>query len=393
MVPEGAHPNMTPITIETERVLECARALVRVPSENPPGDTAAAAGEAERWCRDAGLDVQRFEPVPGFVNVVAVLDSGRPGKTLAFNGHLDVVPAMAPELWTHPPYEGAVRDGVLHGRGSCDMKGAIAAAIEAARALGDTGAVTSGKLVLQLVADEEVFGPHGSVALRDAGLAGADAAIVGEPTDLRVGIAQRGLFWTRITCHGVAAHGSTPDLGVSAIEAAARVVLALRTQQPPRRHALLGSPTANIGVVRGGAKINIVPATCSLDVDMRVMPHDERDVLVAELREVIDAIEPTVKADVEVLNFAPGYEMAEGEGIVRLALEAHEAVLGRPTETTGMLGATDAAVLTGAGVPAIVFGPGSLTLAHTTDEHVGVEELVDAARVYAWMAQRFLAGD
>ena len=146
--------------VDHDAVLECARRLVREPSENPPGNEAGVAGVAERLCKDAGLIVERIEPAPGRVNLIATLDSGSSGRTLAFNGHLDVVPIVDESLWEHPPFEAHVAQGLLHGRGSADMKGAIAAAIAAAHALRDVD--FNGKLVLQLVADEEVFGPLGT---------------------------------------------------------------------------------------------------------------------------------------------------------------------------------------------------------------------------------------
>jgi acetylornithine deacetylase/succinyl-diaminopimelate desuccinylase family protein len=376
--------------IDADAVLECARRLVRAPSENPPGNEAPAAEVAAFLCAEAGMEVERVEAEPGRTNVVATLDSGRPGPTLLFNGHLDVVPIVDASLWEHPPFDAVVEHGVLHGRGSCDMKGAIAAAIAAAHALRETE--FSGKLVLHLVADEEVFGPLGTITLRDRGLIRADAAIVGEPTSLHVGIAQRGLFWTRITAQGVAAHGSIPDRGVSAIEAMAKVVGALRAMAFDRTHPLLGHPTINVGSIRGGGKINIVPALCEIEVDERVLPGDDPEFLRAELEaEIGPQVEPA-RVSVEVINQADGYEITASQAIVQLAVDAHRAVRGDDAQCIGMMGATDAAIINATGVPAIVFGPGSLAHAHTTHEHVEISELVDAAKMYAWMAQRFLSG-
>ncbi|MCA1834429.1 MAG: M20 family metallopeptidase [Actinomycetota bacterium] len=373
--------------VDADEVLVCARELVRAASENPPGNEAAPAAVAKRWCEGAGLQVETIEPEPGRANVIATLDSGAPGPTLVFNGHMDVVPIVDESLWEHPPFEAVVEQGILHGRGSCDMKGAIAAAICAAKAL--RGTDFAGKFVIQCVADEEVFGPLGTITLRDRGFLRGDAAIVGEPTQLSVGVAQRGLFWTRITTHGVAAHGSIPHKGVSAIESMARLVTQLRTKAFVRTHPLLGPPTINVGSIRGGGKINIVPAICAIEVDERVLPGDDYDDLVAEMEAEVQALE--IDATIEVTNYAAGYELPADLSIVRLALDAHEAVRRQPTSVTGMMGATDAAILNKEGVPSIVFGPGSLALAHTTRENVEVAELADAARMYAWIASRFLA--
>lgn len=382
-------------SVDADAIVACARELVRAPSENPPGDERAPAEVAARRLGEAGCAVEVIETAPRRINVVATLEGSSPGPTLLWNGHLDVVPVMDPGLWAHPPFEAVVADGLLHGRGSADMKGGIAAAVGAVSALRRARVPLAGRLVLHLVADEEVLGPLGTQELHRRGLVAADAAIVGEPTDLAAGIAERGLFWARVRTHGVAAHGSVPHQGVSAIEAMAKVVLALRGMRFDSEHPLLGPPTLNVGVIRGGAKINIVPASCEIEVDRRTIPGETRESVLAEMEEALarlSADDPNVKTSVEVVNWAPPCEIPEAAPIARLALEAYRAVRGEETRLIGMRGATDAHVLVNqANVPTVVFGPGSLSQAHTTTEHVRVGDLVDAAAMYAWMAARFLA--
>jgi len=146
--------------LDAGELLVCARTLARAASENPPGDERAAADAARPWLDDLGCRVQTVEPAPGRVSLVGICDSLRPGPTLAVNGHLDVVPAGPADQWEHPPFQAVVADGILHGRGSLDMKGPIAAALSAARMLLDSGLPWTGRLVFQLVADEEVIGTH-----------------------------------------------------------------------------------------------------------------------------------------------------------------------------------------------------------------------------------------
>ena len=239
-------------SLDGDAMLDCARDLVRVPSENPPGDERAVATAVIPYLEAIGCQVVEIEPAPERISLVATLDSGRPGPTLAVNGHLDVVPAGPLDAWERPPYEAVVADGVLHGRGSCDMKGAIAAVIQAARALQVSGVPWGGRLTFQLAADEETLGPHGTRALVAAGLAGAEAAVVAEPTGMRVATAERGAAWFVLRTFGKAAHGSRPADGVSAIRAMAKLLPSVLDQTWERSHPLLGGPSVNVGVIRGG---------------------------------------------------------------------------------------------------------------------------------------------
>lgn len=376
--------------IDADLVLQCARDLIAAPSENPPGDERAVAAVAERYARDAGLDVEVIETAPNRLNVIATLDSGRPGRTLAWNGHIDVVPVGDPAAWKHPPFEAVVDGDILHGRGAADMKGPCAAAIAAAAALKAAGGPAKGKLVLQLVADEEVLGPHGTLALYERGLAGADAAIVGEPTDLDVAVAERGMLWVIARTAGVAAHGSRPELGVSAIEEASRVVLALRALRNGRSHPLLGEPSLNVGTIQGGSKINIVPDACTIAIDRRTLPGETDQGILDEMHAALKAA--GASATLEIVHRADPVEVDPNEEIVRAAVASHAAIRGRDATIGAMTGATDAHVLAGkAGIPAIIFGPGSLGQAHTTTEHVSIPDLIDGARIYAHLFGSYLS--
>jgi succinyl-diaminopimelate desuccinylase len=380
--------------LDATALLECARELVRVPSENPPGDERAAAAAIRPHLEAPGCQVAEVEPAPGRVSLVATLDSGRPGPTLAVNGHLDVVPAGPLGAWEHPPYEAAVADGVLHGRGACDMKGAIAAAIHAAKALVASGAPWHGRLAFQLVADEETLGPHGTRALLRAGLVRADAAVVAEPTGMRVAIAERGAAWYRVRTIGKAAHGSRPADGISAIAAMAKLVPALLDQTWERTHPLVGVPSVNVGTIRGGDKINMVPAWCEIEVDRRTLPGETADQVTAELEAIVErlqAADPGFHAKVQRTAFEVACEVEPDAPIVRAATSAL-AGLDMDTDPIGMSGATDARILQQeAGVPAIVLGPGDLSLAHSTAERVPVADLLTAARAYARLYTGFLA--
>jgi succinyl-diaminopimelate desuccinylase len=175
--------------VDPNEVVKIARALVAAQSENPGGDERAAASVVRAFLDDIGIASSVIEGREGRPNVLATIGEGRP--KLAWNGHLDVVPAGDAASWTHPPWAGVVEDGVLWGRGAADMKGPIASALAAVAAIRRAGVTTAGALELHLVADEEHRGIHGTRVLLEAGRLDADACIVGEPSRMELGLAAR----------------------------------------------------------------------------------------------------------------------------------------------------------------------------------------------------------
>jgi acetylornithine deacetylase/succinyl-diaminopimelate desuccinylase family protein len=373
--------------VEPDEVVRFARALIGAPSENPPGDEelpATAAAEAL-----AGFDVEPtiVRSDEGRPNVVAELGAGE-GPSLAWNGHLDVVPAGDPMTWTHDPWSGTVRDGRLVGRGSVDMKGGIAAALAAAAALRRAGIELAGRLAFHLVADEEVGGLHGTKVLFERGLLTQDACVVGEPSELQLGLAQRGGAWLTAIARGKAAHGSQPQRGVNAITSMAHLLLRLPEVLPDREHPLVGRATVNAALIAGGSGPNVVPDRCEVDIDRRILPGESDPQTVrAPFLELVDRLRaehPEVDIEVELREWSDAAEAAADAAIVRIARDAVTAETGRPPDDVGFTGITDARFyLNDAGIPSVILGPGSLSLAHTANESVPVDELVAAARIYA----------
>ena len=191
-----------------------------------------------------------------------------------WNGHLDVVPAGSVDTWTHGPWDGVVEDGRLIGRGAADMKGPVAAAQAAGAAIRRAGVDLAGMLEYHLVADEELAGTHGTQVLWDRVLLDADAAIVGEPSELQLGLAERGGASITLTAYGRAAHGSQPHRGVNAITSMARYLLRLPEVLPDLEHPLTGRPTVNAALIAGGSAPNVVPDRCEVDVDRRIVPGE-----------------------------------------------------------------------------------------------------------------------
>jgi acetylornithine deacetylase/succinyl-diaminopimelate desuccinylase family protein len=382
--------------VQDDEVLALARALVSIPSENPGGTEDQVARLVVDVLTELGAAVEVVRGEAGRPSVIATVGSGGRPK-LAWNGHLDVVPAGDPRTWEHPPFAGTVRDRRLIGRGAVDMKGAVAAALAATSAIVRSGVRLGGTLELHLVADEEQTGVHGTRVLWEAGLLDQDACIVGEPTELQLALAERGGAWVAATASGTAAHGSTPHLGVSAITSMARFLLRIDEVLPDREHPLVGRPSVNAALISGGSAPNVVPDRCEVDVDRRTVPGetDPEEVLApfVRLANSIRQEHPEVDLAFAIREWVPAAEAPADSAVARTVREAVLAETGRPPADVGLTAITDARFYVNeARIPAVICGPGSLTAAHTANEWVAVDELRAAARIYARAFLAYLGG-
>lgn len=372
---------------DPDEVLRYARALIAAPSENPGGTEDEVAEVAMGILTELDADIQVVRSEEGRPSVVARIGSGgRPH--LAWNGHLDTVPAGDVSTWSSGPFEGAVVDDRLVGRGACDMKGSIASALAAVAALRRAGLPLAGTLVMHLVADEELAGIHGTKVLRDQGLLDQDAAVVGEPSEMQIALAERGGAWVTAVARGKAAHGSQPDRGVNAILTMSRFLLRLSEVLPDRVHPLVGAPTVNVALVAGGSAPNVVPDRCEVEIDRRIVPgEDDPEEVLAPFRRLVDdlvAERPDTSIDISLKDWTEAAETTGDTTIAALVRDAIAAETGSPPPFVGFTGITDARFyINDAGIPTVIAGPGSLSLAHSANESIGVDELVAAARAYA----------
>jgi succinyl-diaminopimelate desuccinylase len=382
--------------VDAGAVLENARALIAAKSENPGGTEDQAANVAGEILTGLGAAPEIVRSPTGRPSVIATIGD-LDGPTLAWNGHLDVVPAGSLDTWTHDPWMGEVDDdGRLVGRGAADMKGPIAAALAAAAALRQARTPIRGALVFHLAADEELAGVHGTKVLWERGLLTQDAAVVGEPSELQVGLAERGGAWFTATAFGKAAHGSQPQRGVNAIMSMARFLLRLPEVLPDREHPLVGRPSVNAALISGGSAPNVVPDRCEVDIDRRTVPGESDPAEVrapfTTLVESLNAEHPEIEIDVALREWTDAAEASPDTEITRIAVDAVQAATGIRPELVGFTGITDARFyINEALIPTVICGPGSLTVAHTADESVAVDELVAGARAYARMFAAFLA--
>jgi acetylornithine deacetylase len=367
--------------------VELAAELVRIPSVNPMGLRGLGGdfGEAALGSRIAqilggmGGRVSVADALPSRPNVAAWFDFGAP-TTVLFDAHLDTVPA---DTMTVPPFGGEVREGRLHGRGACDVKGPMAAmlcAIDAAR----TGSPRH-NVLFAAVADEECQFSGVRRLLRDAATLAPQPvtfAVVAEPTLLCPVAAHKGVVRWRAVARGVTAHSSTPRLGRNAVYAMADAVAALRCHAGDleRRapHPRLGTPTLSVGTIRGGNAVNVVPDFCEVEIDRRLLPGESPDSAGEEMRALLEPFGVELQ---QAAMQAPAFEAGADSAAVRAALGAARGG-GAPAETLAVNYCTDAAFYPAAGIDAVVFGPGSIAQAHTADEWISLEQLYLGVRAY-----------
>lgn len=385
------------MTIAIGDAVALTRELVRVDSRNPtlvagaPGEATVARALArvlEAW----GFRVELRDAAPGRPNVIARIGNARHGsRSLMLNGHLDVVGI---EGMVHPAWDGSIQDGRLYGRGSSDMKAGVAAmCAAAARAVSASGGALEGEIIIAGVVDEE-YSSLGTRALVAEGVR-ADAAIVTEPTKLAIMPAHKGFVWLDVMVQGHAAHGSRWDVGVDSIRHAGLLLAALDTIDsellPAREHPLLGRPSLHASTIAGGIGLSTYPDRCQFTIERRTIPGEATSDVMREIEDAFDRVRarrPGLAATTSLLFEQPPSDVSVDAPVVR-ALDSAIRACGEEVHVTGMSAWTDAAILNEAGIPAICFGPGDISLAHAAEEYVRVDEIERATLVLAALAMEW----
>jgi len=427
------HPREDALLADIEaregQMVDLAQALIRIPSVNPPGEHYRDCAEliGERIApRGFALEYVRAEGAPGDSdryprwNLIARREGAAPGPCVHFNGHIDVVAPGAG--WTRPPFDAVVVGGRVYGRGSCDMKGGLAAAIVAVEALIDSGAALPGALEISATGDEESGGLGGVAWLAERGWFSkprVDHVIIPEPLNVdRVCIGHRGVWWGEIETKGRIAHGSMPFLGDSAIRHMTAVLDAFETRLYPALETQSTSmpveppgartPTLNINGLHGGQPdldpgeaaglpAPLVADACRMVFDRRLLIEEDLDEVKAEMRALLDGLaqsRPGFRYSLrDLLEVRPS--MTEPERpVVRATADAVRRVLGREAQLICSPGTYDQKHIDRIGHlrDCVAYGPGILDLAHQPDEYVQIADMVASAKVMALAAHALLTG-
>jgi acetylornithine deacetylase/succinyl-diaminopimelate desuccinylase family protein len=365
--------------------------LVAIDSINPdlvPGGAgeAAIARFVAHWLERAGLAVEIDEPVPGRPSVVAIARGTGGGRSLMLNAHMDTVGVAGMER----PHNPVVQGSRLYGRGAFDMKGGLAAIMFAAAAAKKQQ--LRGDVILTAVSDEE-YASIGTASIVKRWH--ADAAIVTEPTGLEICIAHKGFIWLEIETRGIAAHGSLPDLGVDAIVKMGKVLVGLeeldRSLRSAPSHHLLGSGSLHASLISGGQELSSYPERCILSVERRTVPGETARDVESQVREILDqlaASDAAFNAALRITLLREAFEVSQDEPIVQAVRRHAAAILGQEPGITGATAWMDSAILSAAGIPAVIFGPGGEG-AHAVVEWVDLEQVQRCVEVLVASAEEF----
>jgi acetylornithine deacetylase len=405
-----------------DELIALVQDLVRIPSENPKLSGVADGGEArvqdrvEAALQPAGFVIDRWDAEPGRPDVVATLRGSGGGPSLAVNGHIDVVPAGDLAAWRYNPWAATVADGMIWGRGASDMKGGIGAMIHAAVTLQRMGIRLKGDLLLESVIDEETGGP-GTRATIERGYR-PDFVIIAEATDLVIYPVEGGLEWLRVTVTGVSGHSAEryrsvhaggQGRAVNALEKGVKILTAVqeleRAWANRKVHPLLppGITTINPGVMAAGSgggangvpnvmtAVSTMPDYCSLELSLKYLPDERMEDVRAEFETYIHRVAqtddwlrehpPTIEWGLRGVAFPPANTPTDHPGVQAIA--AGLAELGRPVHTDGFVAVSDLAWFAEAGIPAVIFGPGLGLGAHTSDERIEIDALVEGTKALA----------
>lgn len=360
-------------------VLETLADLVRINSVNSsydggPGEREVAS-YVRRFFEQRGIEVWEEEVFPNRPNVMARLPGLNPNRRLVLEAHTDTVSVKG---MTIAPFEPVIADGKMYGRGSCDTKAGLATMMHALASLKADGITPPCEVLLAAVVDEE-YSYRGVVKLCES--LKADAAIVAEPTEMRAVIATKGVLRCRIVVHGKSAHSSKPHLGVNAITHMAVVIAAIEADNERMttvRHPLVGCGTCNVGVISGGVQVNFVPDRCAIEIDRRMLPGERASDAVEYYRQLLQSLDG-VTAEVEepLLLVDEALDTPVDAAVVQTATRVLRD-MGLNADPCGVPFGCDASKLSRAGIPSIVFGPGSIDRAHTVDEYVELDQVEQA---------------
>jgi succinyl-diaminopimelate desuccinylase len=405
----------------SDQTLGYCSELIKRPSENPPGDTVAAADYVASLLTDHRIPFEVIEPAPGNRNIVAVHKFSDHGPTLLLNGHLDTFHVEDAKLWSFNPFSGEIRDGKILGRGASDMKGGLAGSISAFLTAVDMGLPLTGKLILMAVADEEDGGHDGTGwILNNRPELVPDAALIGEPNSMDiVSVANKGIIVLKVTVPGEPMHGSiamgdtavtkgaevilllrevmeiegdTPDAMKAVLEEQNRHILASSDQYYEGRTALTTHPSYNPAKVRAGVRHNVVPHECVITVDLRLplgMTHQQMKSIIEKLLAERGYGDVKVEYGEENFNFDPHFTDPRHPFAQLVKRSVTEVTGSEPVFQITYPGG-DIRFIRFRGLPGIIFGPRPFAVGGF-DEYVRASDVLTTAKVHGLSMFDFLS--
>lgn len=372
--------------MDEKKLLILLQELIRIESVNPelvPG----GAGEKqiakfiENHLKKLGVETKTQRVSKDRFNVIGILRGSGRGNNLILNGHMDTVGITGMDI---PPLKADFKEGKVFGRGSADMKSGLAAMLAACETVSTERTTLQGDVLFTFVVDEE-FKSAGTEKLLDS--FSAQAAVVCEPTDLKIGLSHKGFVWARVSVTGKAAHGSRPEEGVDAIVKAGKLLTEIekldKGELTSRSHPLLGHPSLHASMISGGQELSTYPDRCTIQLERRTIPGEDAGTFERELGEIIDRLrisDPEFEARWEIVFSRPPLETPGDEPVVKSLRDSAEKVLKQKCPFRGISWWMDSALFQRAGIPAVTFGPAGNGL-HSAVEYVNFKSVVDTAAI------------
>ncbi|KAI0884334.1 uncharacterized protein GGS22DRAFT_165416 [Annulohypoxylon maeteangense] len=391
---EGARDYDIPLDVSPDDPVTLTQILVQINSANPslgsvpgPGETGIARYIAA-WLEHRDIETHWIEPTKGRPSIIGVVRGSGGGKSLMFNGHIDTVTTIGYE---GNPLGGEINDGKLYGRGAADMKCGIAAALTALASAKKLG--LRGDVVFAGVADEEAES-IGTEQILQAGWI-TDAAIVSEPSNLNIVHAHKGFVWLEVDIHGLAAHGSLPELGVDAISKAGYFLVELDRYAQRLRESTIGSdvgpPSVHASIIKGGEEASSYPALCTIVLERRTVPGETPETVKTEIQALLDKVAndiPNFRSDLRVTFSRSAFSIPRDDPFVSLVSDVVGQALGTPPTFRKDPYWTDCALFADAGISPILWGPHGEGL-HAKEEWVDINSIRIVSKALTEVASQF----
>ncbi len=370
--------------VNKQRLIKLTQNLIRIDSQNPPGDESRIAKFVQRYLDNLGLKAKIYEFKKKRSNVVAVLEGKDKKYSLLVTPHLDTVPVG--KNWKITPFSGKIYRKRIYGLGATDCKGNLACILEAINSLIEEGAVLDYNLIFAATADEETGSSLGIIPLLEKRILRPDAALVLDADDFEIIITQKGLIHLKIKIQGRRAHGAYPERGINAIDIAVDIIKEIKGKKLGYiKNKYLKAPTVNVGTIKGGDKVNIVADWCEFELDFRFLPGTDTRGLLKDIKRIIQ--KHAKKFKIEIEGIQKPYRIEETHALVAYLKKAMENSKIKPV-IKGSEGATTITFFKRKNIPAVATGFGSGGCAHIVDEYAKIDNLYQGAEVL----EEFLKG-
>lgn len=378
--------------IDKNAIVSLTKKFVSINTSNPPGKEERLANVLERLFRQLGFKTQRIELIPGRANIIATLGEGK--KTLIFIAHMDTVPAG--EGWKNNPFSGIVIGNKIYGRGATDMKGCIASMVEAVASLRREGWKPKGTLKFAFCVNEEM-GDAEKIGMQAIipriGSPKDSLVVMGDTSDFKITVAEKGVLWLELICYGREAHASMPWTAINALEKLNKVIYHLNQEKIEGEHKLLGKSTISTTVMNAGIKTNIIPGIAKAQLDIRIIPGKKKEEVIDIIKRVINRLKKEdrdINVEIKEIMYYPPVESRAAPSTIDM-LKNIISSYGKEPVVIGEHGATGAGFFVHAGFPTIVFGPGKPENCHIKDEYIEIDDLIKATQIYREFIKKYLS--